>query len=108
GKVNHPATPSEVEDPVEVTLKLPPENPLDCARDDQHLFAEKVGSIFARPFLRLLFPPCCNLGVISTQQDLRNFPTTKFCGTCVLRCLQESPAKTVVMRGLFVAENTGD
>src|SRR5207253_10514508 len=95
-------------EPVEGTLKRSPAARLDCGPDDQHLIAEQVGSIFARPFLRLLFPPCCNLCVISTQQDLRNFPITRFCGTRVLRCLQESPAKTVVMRGLFVAENTGD
>src|SRR6266699_5568781 len=72
------------------------------------LFAQQIVSIFARAFLRLLFSPRCDFAVISAQQDFRNFPAAEFRRACVLWPLQQTFAKTVVVGGLFVAENTGD
>src|SRR5207248_11797039 len=72
------------------------------------LFAQQIGSIFARAFLRLLFSPRCDFAVISAQQDFRNFPAAEFRRACVLWPLQQTFAKTVLVGGLFVAKNTGD
>src|SRR6478672_11646156 len=72
------------------------------------LVAQKVRSIFASTFSRLFLSPLRDFAVVSAQQGFRNFPTTKLRRARVLRCLQQSLAKTVVMRGLVVVDNDGD
>src|SRR6476660_4192269 len=72
------------------------------------LVAQKVWSIFARAFSRLFLSPLRDFAVVSAEQDFRNFPTTTLRRARILRCLQQPFAKTVVVRGLFVAENTGE
>src|SRR5207248_9176854 len=67
-----------------------------------------VRSIFVRTFSRLLFSPLRDFAVIAAQQDFRNLPATRLRGACVLRCLQQTFTKTVVVGGLFIAENALD
>src|SRR5437868_6497345 len=67
--------------------------------------SKQIGPILARASLRLLFPPRCDLRMITRQQHVRNSPAAKIGRARVLRRFEQSATERIIGGGLFVTEN---